>query len=458
MTPARISRRRDVEIYAPGARETPGAFHGGTMNSRERVARALNHQEPDRVPLDLGASAVTGMQVSSVYLLRQALKLDPPGTPVKVVEPYQMLGEIAPDLIEALGVDVVGLGSRKTLFGFRNEGWKPWTLFDGTPVLVPAGFNTEPEPDGSILMYPEGDRTAPPSGHMPAGGYYFDTIIRQEPIDDAQLDPADNLEEFGPISDDDLAYFAREAERIYTQTDKAILANFGGTAFGDIALVPGPWMKRPKGIRDVAEWYMSTVSRRDYVWQVFERQCEIGLANLARIHEVVGERVAAVFVTGTDFGQQHSAFISRKAYRGLFMPFHKAVNDWIHQHTTWKSFIHSCGSVVSLIPDFIEAGFDILNPVQTSAAGMDPRGLKARFGDAITFWGGGVDTQHILPFGSSEDVRRDVRERIEIFAPGGGFIFNTIHNVQARVPAENLLALYDAVQPVRPIGARRFRN
>ncbi|MEJ5200416.1 MAG: methyltransferase, partial [Anaerolineae bacterium] len=242
------------------------------MNSRQRVILALNHQQPDCVPLDLGASAVTGMHVSSVYLLRQALKLDPPGTPVKVVEPYQMLREIAPDLMDALGVDVVGLTGPKTLFGFRNEGWKLWTLFDGTPVLVPESFNTEPEEDGSILMYPEGDRSALPSGRMPAGGYYFDTIIRQEPIDDARLDPADNLEEFGPISDEELAYFAAEAERLYTQTDKAILASFGGTAFGDIALVPAPWLKRPRGIRDVAEWYMSTVTRREYVWKVFERQ------------------------------------------------------------------------------------------------------------------------------------------------------------------------------------------
>ena len=301
-------------------------------------------------------------------------------------------------------------------------------------------------------MYPEGDRAAPPSGHMPAGGYYFDTIIRQEPIDDARLNPEDNLEEFGPISDDDLAYLADEADRLYEETDKAIFANFGGTAFGDIALVPGPWMKHPKGIRDVAEWYMSTVSRRDYVWQVFERQCEIGLANLERIHDVVGERVAAVFVTGTDFGQQHGTFISRKAYRGLFMPFHRAVNDWIHENTTWKSFIHSCGSVISLMPDFIEAGFDILNPVQTSAAHMDPQELKTRFGQQITFWGGGVDTQRTLPFGTPDEVRAEVRERMRIFGAGGGFVFNTIHNVQARVPAENLLALYAAVREFGPYG------
>ena len=133
------------------------------MTSRERVACAINHQEPDRLPLDLGAGPTSGMQVSSVYLLRQALGLDPPGTPVKVTEPYQMLGEIKPDLMEALGVDVIPLPAPRTMFGFPNQGWKPWTLFDGTPVLVPEAFNTDPEPDGSILMYPEGDRSVPPS-------------------------------------------------------------------------------------------------------------------------------------------------------------------------------------------------------------------------------------------------------------------------------------------------------
>ncbi len=416
------------------------------LTSRERVALALDHKEPDRVPLDLGGSAVTGMHVSSVYKLRQALRLDPPGTPVKVIEPYQMLGEIKPDLMDALGVDVVPLESLKTLFGFKKEGWKPWTLFDGTPVLVPEGFNTEPEPNGDILMYPEGDKSAPPSGRMPKGGFYFDTIIRQPPIDEENLNPEDNLEEFGPISDEDLAYFQREAERLYTETDKAIFANFGGTGFGDIALVPAPWLKYPKGIRDVEEWYISTVTRRDYVYRVFERQCEIALANLEKLYQVVGDRVSVLFVTGTDFGMQTGPFISRETYRELYMPFHKQVNDWVHQHTPWKTFIHTCGSVMALIPDFIEAGFDILNPVQTSAAEMDPRELKARFGDRIVFWGGGVDTQRTLPFGTPEEVREQVRERIRIFGRGGGFVFNTIHNVQARVPVENLLALYEAVR------------
>jgi Uroporphyrinogen decarboxylase (URO-D) len=416
------------------------------MTSRERVQMALEHKEPDRVPLDLGASAVTGMQVDTVYQLRQTLHLDPPGTPVKVVEPYQMLGEIKPDLMEALGVDVVGLGKPATMFGFKNEGWKSWTTFEATPVLVPEGFNTEPDLNGDILMYPEGDKSVPASGRMPKGGFYFDSIVRQPPIDESTLSVEDNLEEFGPIADADLEHFRREAQRLHTQTDKAILANFGGTAFGDIALVPAPWLKHPKGIRDIEEWYISTVTRRDHVYKIFERQCEIGISNLERIFTAVGNRVTAVFVSGTDFGQQNGPFISLKSYQDLFKPFHREVNNWIHKNTQWKCFIHSCGSVRALLPDFVDAGFDIINPVQCSAAGMAPEELKKEFGERVTFWGGGVDTQRTLPFGTAEEVRQEVCFRLKIFARSGGYVFNTTHNVQARVPAENVLAMYESVR------------
>jgi hypothetical protein len=416
------------------------------MTSRERVGRTLSHQTPDRVPIDLGGSAVTGMHVSVVYKLRQTLELDPAGTPVKVIEPYQMLGEVKPDLRDALGVDVVPLTSPTTLFGFKNEGWKPWETFDGTPVLVPEGFNTQPEPNGDLLLYPEGDQSVPPSGRMPAGGWYFDTIVRQPPIDDGALDVNDNLEEFGPISDEDLSYFKDRAEQLYTTTDKAIFGNFGDTGFGDIALVPAPWLKHPKGIRDIEEWYISTVTRKDYVREIFARQCEIALKNLARIWETVGDRISVYFVTGTDFGTQRGPFISLKTYRELYQPFHIRINEWVHNHTTWKTFIHSCGSVWKLLPGFVEAGFDILNPVQCSATDMDPEALKATYGKDFVFWGGGVDTQKTLPFGTADEVRTEVRSRIEIFGRDGGFVFNTIHNVQPMSPVENVLAIYDTVK------------
>jgi hypothetical protein len=414
------------------------------MKSRERVALALEHREPDRVPLDLGGSNVSGMHVSAVYALRQALRLDRPGAPVKVIEPYQMLGEIAPDLMEALGVDVAVLRSRTTKFGFDNEGWKPWALFDGTPVLVPKGFNTEPDANGSIPMYPQGDSSAPPSGIMPKGGHFFDAIIRQPPLEKGKLKPEDNFEEFTPISGEELEYFGAEAHRLYAGTDCAVFANFGGSSFGDISNIPGVGLKHPRGIRDVKEWYLSLITRPDHVRRIFERQCEVALANVEKVRGSMGDRISVIFVSGTDFGTQKGPIMSQTTYRRLYQPFHKRINDWIHEHTPWKTFIHSCGSVEALIGDFIEAGFDVLNPVQTSAYNMDPHRLKEKYGGKVAFWGGGVDTQRTLPFGTPDDVRREVLERIRIFGRGGGFVFNTVHNVQPGVPVANLLAMYEA--------------
>ncbi len=301
------------------------------LNSRERVSLVLSHKEADRVPLDLGGSGTTGMHVDSVYLLRQALRLDPPGTPVKVIDPFQMLGEIAPDLVAALGADVLPLAKPVTDFGFRLEGWKPWTTFAGTPVLVPEGFNTEPDANGDILLYPQGDRSAAASGRMPKGGIYFDTIIRQPTVDDATLKVEDNLGGVWAHRGAGSYLPAREAERLYRTTDKAILLSPGGTSFGSFSATPGPALKHPKGIRSVEEWQMSTITRRDHLIKIFERQCEIGLANLQKIADAVGNRVTAVITSYTDFGAQNGPFISPQTYRDLYKPFNKAVNDWVHQ-------------------------------------------------------------------------------------------------------------------------------
>ncbi|MFW6309257.1 MAG: uroporphyrinogen decarboxylase family protein [bacterium] len=416
------------------------------MNSRKRVKKILNGGVPDRVPLDLGGSPVTGMHVSSVYRLRQALGLDEPGTPVKVIEPFQMLGEIKPDLQEALGVDIISLSGPENFFGFKNENWKPWETFDGTPVLVPEKFNTEPEENGDIYMYPQGDKTVPPCAKMPEGGYYFDALNRQQSIDENTLDIEDNLEEFGPMTEEELEYYRKEINRLYNNTDKAIFANFGDTSFGDIAHIPGCSLKNPEGIRGVEEWYISLAIRKDYIYRVFEKQCEIALKNLERIKKVVGNKISVLFVTGTDFGAQDGPFISNKTYRSLFKPFHQEVNKWVHKNTDWKTFIHSCGSVTALLDDFIEAGFDILNPVQCSAAEMEPEKLKQEYGSRIIFWGGGVNTQKTLPFGSAKEVKEEVKSRIEILGKDGGYIFNPIHNVQADTPEENLTVMYEAFE------------
>jgi hypothetical protein len=415
------------------------------LTSRQRVLKTLNYQKVDRVPVDLGGTPCSGAHVSVIANLRRALGLDKAGEPVKLVEPYQMLGEVAADLRAALGIDVVALPSPRNMFGFENAGWKKWRTFDGTDCLVPAKFNTKPEPSGDILMYPQGDKSAQPSARMPKGGYYFDSIIRQKPIDDAKLDPADNLEEFQPISEEDLAYYERKAAELYDNTDLAVAAAFGGTAFGDIALVPAPWLKDPKGIRDIEEWYISTIARRDYIQEVFARQTEIALKNLRSIHQAVGDKVQVLHMDGTDLASQNSLFCSPDTYRELYLPFSRKLNDWIHSHTKWKTIKHCCGGCEPLIEGFIEAGFDILNPVQTSAKGMDPKHLVEEFGGRIVFWGGGVDTQQTLPFGSPDQVRRQVAERVRIFGQTNGYVFNTIHNIQCNTPVENVLAMFRAL-------------
>ncbi len=411
------------------------------VSSRDRLRTALEHREPDRIPLDFGSTAVTGVHVTCVAALRRYYGLSL--RPVKVHEPYQMLGLVEDDLRAAMGLDVTGVFPRKTMFGFPAADWKEWN-FHGLDVLVPSGFRTTTEPNGDILIYPEGDQTAAPSGRMPVGSAFFDTIVRQPEIDDEKLDPVDNLEEFTPISDEDLDHIERSA-RAAAASGYGVAASFGGTAFGDIALVPAPFLKSPKGIRDVTEWYMSTRTRRGYIHRIFEHQCEIGIANLARIHARIGGAVDCVFLCGTDFGTQTSAFCSVPTFRELWFPYYQRVNDWVHANTTWKCFKHSCGSVERFFESFIEAGFDIINPVQCSAVGMQPEELKRKYGARLVFWGGGVDTQKTLPFGTPPQVREEVLRRCEIFAPGGGFVFNSIHNLQAGTPVENIVAMLDAV-------------
>jgi hypothetical protein len=412
------------------------------MTSKQRLVAAINHQAPDGIPIDFGSCSVTGMHVSCVAALREHYGLE--RKPVKVHEPGQMLGLIEEDLKQAMGVDVDGVFRRKTGYGFPLTGWKPWRTLQGLEVLVPGGFNTSLAPNGDTLLHPEGDLSAPPSGRMPRDGYFFDVIVRQEPVTEEQLNPADNTEEFRVMSDEDVASVKADVE-VAASGGRAVMTSLSGTAFGDIALVPAAFLKHPKGIRDISEWYMSLSSRREYIHAVFARQCEIALANIAKLHAAVGDMVDTVYVCGTDFGTQSGTFCSLGTFRDLWLPYYRQINNWIHAHTHWKTFKHSCGSVSRFIPSFIEAGFDILNPVQCSAANMEPERLKAEYGERIVFWGGGVDTQKVLPFGTPEEVRRQVTERCGIFSRGGGFVFNSIHNVQARTPTENIVAMISAV-------------
>jgi hypothetical protein len=414
------------------------------MNARQRVRAAINHQEPDRTPIDMGSTPVSGIAAATYVRLRQALGL--PLHPPKVTEPFQVLGEVEDDVRDALGIDTVGLQSPTTFFGFKNEDWKPWRLFDGTDVLVPGKFTVRQAENGDLWLYAQGDTSAPPSAHMPQGGYYFDATIRQEALDWDHLDPLEWADQmYAVFSEEDVRYLKQRADWLYAKTTRSIVWTFGGGGFGDIAWVPGPNLPYPKGIRDPQDWIVAHKTNPEYIRGIFERQCEIGLENARLIWQAVGDKIDVCFVSGTDFGTQDRLFISPEMYRTLYKPFHKRINDWIHQNTTWKTFFHSCGSIAGLLDDFVDVGVDIINPVQCSAAGMEAQGLKKTYGDRLVFWGGGVDTQWTLPFGSADEVYQQVRERVRIFSTGGGFVFNTIHNIQQNVPVQNVLAMFRAV-------------
>jgi len=355
-----------------------------------------------------------------------------------------MLGFVEDDLKDAMGIDTTPIFPNRTIFGFVNEDWKPWRTPWGQDVLVSGHFEFEERPDG-IYVFPQGDRSVAPSGHLPKTGYFFDSIIRQLEIDEDNLKVEENMEEFGPMMPAEEAYWREQAD-LFRGTDRAVVTHLNGTALGDIALVPAPFLKAPKGIRDIAQWYMTVATDPDFVEEIFDRQVEIALGNLAKLHKIAGDVIDVVVVCGTDFGTQESTFCSRSTYDEIWLPRYRKINDWIHRNTSWKTFKHSCGAIEGFLPSIIDSGFDIINPVQCSAKGMDAKTLKERHGDRITFWGGGVNTQKTLPFGTPEEVRAEVLERCEIFARGGGFVFNAIHNVQALTPTENVVAMVEAVR------------
>jgi len=412
------------------------------MNSKSRIISAIEHRQPDRVPVDFGASFITGIHCSVVENLRRHYGLEP--RPVKICEPYQMLGLVEDDLRRAMGVDTTAILPHRTMFGFVNENWREYRTEWGQIVLVSEHFRTISNERGTFI-FPRGDSSAPPSAHMPKTGYFFDTIIRQGEVDEDHLRLEDNLEEFGLMTPAEEAYW-REQTKLMRDSRYAVVTHLNGTNLGDISQVPAPAMPYPKGIRDIAGWYMLIAANPEFVERIFDHQVDIALENLRRLHAIAGNAIDLVVVCGTDFGTQESSFCSVETYDKIWKPRYRRMNDWIHQHTRWKTFKHSCGAVENFMTHFIDSGFDIINPVQCSAKGMDPRLLKDRYGDRITFWGAGVNTQKTLPFGNPEEVRREVLERCEIFAPGGGFVFDSIHNVQALTPTENVVAMIDAVK------------
>jgi hypothetical protein len=412
------------------------------------MALTLNHKQPDRTALDLGATTQTGMNASTLYKLRAALGLEQ--HPIKIIEPYQMLGEVEPDLAELLEVDGSGIYNYYNMLGYANDDWKPWQMPDGTPVLMGGSFEYETEEgSGNILVFPGRDRHQQPSCVMPAGGSFFDNIERCKSYDEELLDGRKDFKDDFTVADDITAKrWEQDSRFLYENTEFSLVGILGGGSFGDVSIIPGPSVKDPKGVRTVEGWLMAHALYPDYIREIFSYQKEVMLKNLEIYKQAVGDRIQTIWVSGTDLGTQNGTFIAPSQFRELYKPFFKEVNDWIHHNTSWKIFYHTCGCITPLLDDLAEIGVDCLNPVQISAMenmGMTAKKLKAEYGDKFVFWGGGVDTQRVLPFGTPDEVREQTKERVEIFSKGGGFVFSTIHNVVSNVPVENVIAMYETV-------------
>jgi hypothetical protein len=392
-----------------------------SMTSRERVLAAISHQEPDRVPLDLGGTSATGIHVGAYVRLRRALGLE--GDAPKVGDVWQMLAWVEDPVVAKLGVDVLTVRPLHQPFGLRNDAWRPWCTDDGTPVQMPANFAPVDDADGGLSLYADGELVA----RKAPTGIYFDRMIEFKVYD--PLPPVETFK-IPLFTDEDLAWRRSWAETLRRETDKALIGEFG--------MILGRW-------GSYQEWMYTIGSDPGYVRVFYERKIEIMLANMQLYAEAVGDNIDIVGV-GEDFGTQKGLMISPRMFREIVAPYYKRLFDWVHQNTSWKVFFHCCGGIYPIIGTLIDCGVDILNPVQTSAAGMDPARLKREFGDRLVFWGGGIETQSVLPFGTTDEIRDQVWERIRVFRPGGGFVFCPIHNIQADVSTDRMLAMYEAVR------------
>lgn len=412
------------------------------MTSKERVRAAFAHTQPDKVPVDFGGFCCSMVNAICVKELREHYGL--PYQPPRINDMSTMTAYVDPDLADAMGCDVQQLYNYGDTYGHINTDWKEWS-YRGEPVLIPGNCIVKEDGAGGFYVYPQGDDSVAPSGHMPAGGYYFDNIERSPEFDEDEAYIEEQLESYPPVTDAQIAYHKKVYEET-RGTNRAIQVGIGGSGLGDANDIPGANVKNPRGIRSISEWYMAPLLYPDYVHEVFEAQSDRAIENFKKYFEAFGNDIDVAFICGTDFGTQRGPFLDPKVFDEFYLPYYKKMNDWIHQNTTWKTLKHSCGGIFPILPGLIKAGFDAINPVQCSAEGMDPQALKDTFGKDIVFWGGGVDTQKILPFGTPQEVKDQVKERCEIFNKDGGFVFNTIHNIQANTPLDNIVAMVDALK------------
>lgn len=394
------------------------------MTSRERVLCALDHRESDRIPIDFGAMRSTGISAIAYNRLKEHLNIRTGAT--RLYDIIQQLADPEPEISQMFHADVVQL-HRRAPFWYSIESWKEGVLPDGSPCLEPRDFCPQVDEKGDYLLY-AGDTLV---AKRPASGLFYEFM--NHPYEHVEtFDEMDKIP-LPEITDDELVYLRAQAKRLRETTDKAILGAFGGSIF-----------ESGQQAFNFMRYFTDIAADPDIILYYNERMTKAYLRNLERYLGAVGEYID-IIQFGDDLGTQISTAISPNMYREIIKPYHSRLYQWVRNHyPNVRVFLHSCGAISTLIPDLIEAGVQILNPIQLSATGMDPAFLKREYGKELVFWGGGCSTSTTATNGTAQDVRKEVQEMTRIFAPGGGYVFTQVHNILANVPPENIVAMYKA--------------
>lgn len=409
------------------------------MTARERLLLSLEHRQPDRVPLDIGATPSSS--ISAIAYNRLKAKLGISAGYTRVYDLCQQVVLPEPWLLDRFGVDVIDIAQA---WDTAETDWRPVTLSDGSCAEYPVAIRTETQPDGSkAALLKDGSVGA----RMPNGATFFDQTVfpylKEYPKDYRELSKA-----MGQVSwsafvhapwnhSEEATFFTELRERTHylrENTDRALMIVCGCNLFEW-----GTFLRR------IDEFLMDLIAEPDEVERFLDALLEKHLQTLEKVCDAVGDLVD-ILRFGDDLGMDSGPLMNPSLYRRYFKPRHVQLCDYVKKHSGMKTFLHSCGSLYQLFPDLIEAGFDIINPVQTSAKGMDPARLKKDFGNDIVFWGGGVDTRQILNHGTPQMVRDDVKRRLEVFMPDGGFVFGAIHNIMPDCPPQNILAMFETLE------------
>lgn len=398
------------------------------MNSREKVKKLFNRETTDGIAIDFGGMSSSGISAVAYAKLVEALGL--PRRMIKINDIFQQTAQPDLDVIEALGGDFVQALPMRLRFGISSKQWKEWTMTDGTPCLVPSEFNPVTDEKGNKIIIAYGV----PYACMPDRGFYYDQTAHL--LEDAEeISDLDGFP-FPVMEEDEIEFIKIEVEELYENTDKAIVFRLGGSIF-------------EQGQRDFnyENFYCNLLINKELMHMYFRRLTNAYLANLKRLLPVIGDKIQVVQFFD-DLGAQTGLQISVNTYREMIMPYHKEMYAYIHKTCPEvKVLLHCCGGIFDLIPSLTEAGVDLLNPVQVSAAGMEPQKLKNAYGDKMIFWGGGADMQDFVQKTDDlDEIRKHVDGLIQTFSQGGGFVFTQIHNIQYDVPPEKVIAIYETAK------------